>query len=178
MRMPHDVRRAIAPVRRTLLPAAMILAAVVACTDATGPAPSAIVRVDADTIHAQRYQAGSVAWLRFVVPVTIENPSSSSVFLQDCMYGVEQPDGAQWRRVWSPICSLGASAGTEVRAGEQLALTLPVDAATSGPGAPEWNSAAIAGTYRLAVSLVTSRRDITTVQAKSDAFLLVVAAVP
>lgn len=151
---------------------AILLAVLVACADATGPEPSAVVRVEADTVHAQHYQAGSVEWLRFVVPVSIENTSSASVFFQSCQSAVEQMDGGQWRAVWSPICSAGTATGTEVRPGEQLSIALRVDAATAGPGAPEWKSVAIAGTYRVTVGLITARRDAPSVTMRSDTFLL------
>lgn len=178
MQTSHDMRCAVDQVRRTLSLPAMLLAVLVACADVTSPDLSAIVRVEADTIQAQHYQAGSVAWLRFVVPVSIQNTSSASVFIHECSYGVEQLVDSQWRDVWNPICSLGTGLGTEVRPNEQRSLAVRVDAATAGPGAPEWKGVAIAGTYRLTVVLFSGGSDVTSVTKNSDTFLLASETVP
>ncbi len=148
------------------------------CADPSGPTTSAIIRVEADTVRALQRQAGTVEWVSFVVPVTIENTGSTSIFSNLCSYSVDQLVGVDWRRVWSPICAAGFSNDVEVRAGEHLAVDLRVDAATAGPGDPQWGSNALAGTHRVTVGLITGRAGSSMVSVVSDAFSLAVQKVP
>lgn len=164
---------------RNRLLSAIMIGVLAGCADPSGPTSSAVIRVEADTVRALQRQAGTVEWVSFVVPVTIKNTGSTSIFSDLCFYGVDQLVGVDdWRPVWSPICAAGFSNGVEVRAGEQLTVDLRVDASTAGPGEPQWGSNALAGTHRVTVWLVTGRAGSPMVSVVSDAFSLAVQKVP
>ena len=171
-------RRTSRPFGRNRLLSAIMMVMLAGCADPSGPTTSAVIRVEADTVRGLQRQVGTVEWVSFVVPVTIENTGSTSIFSNLCLYSVDQLVGVDWRRVWSPICAMDFSNGVEVRAGEHLAVDLKVDASTAGPGAPLWGSNALAGTHRVTALLITGGAGSSTVSVVSDAFSLDVQRVP
>ena len=171
-------RRTSRPFVRNRLLSAIMMVMLAGCADPSGPTMSAVIRVEADTVRGLQRQAGTVEWVSFVVPVTIENTGSTSIFSNLCLYSVDQLVGVDWHGVWSPICAMDLGKGVEVRAGERLAVDLKVDASTAGPGGPQWGSNALAGTHRVTAWLITGQADSPTRRVASDAFSLDVQKVP
>jgi len=145
-----------------------------ACSGTTDPrAARATVTVQRDTIEASRVVGGSVTWLQFTVPAAIHNAGSVSVTFSYCASVIEAPARGAWDAVWSPICALDSRAALEIAPGETREITVDVSAAVAGPGGPTWNSAAVDGTYRLAVGLVAAGLDGRIPQIPSNSFRLI-----
>jgi hypothetical protein len=145
-----------------------------ACSSATEPsAPRATVTVQRDTIVASRVVGGGVTRIRFTVPAAIHNAGPVSLTYPFCAAFIEAPARGVWDVVWSPSCVLGSSTDLEIAPGETRQIAVEVSAAVAGPGGPTWGSAAVDGTYRLAVRLVAAGLTGRIPQVPSNPFTLV-----
>ena len=152
-----------------------ILLCVTACGDATAPRdPRATVVVRSETVDVIRSVGDGVSWMRFTLPIVIHNDGEHPLRFEYCASAVEQPAADGWRAVWTPICSLPAGPPGEIQPGESRELDLTVIAAVQRPGAPLWESAEIAGTYRFAAGLIpTNLRRGLIPHVGSNAFVLI-----
>jgi len=126
------------------------------CSSTTEPhVVRATVTVQQITVTATRLVAGTVTWVNFTVPAAIRNDGGTALTFYYCASSIEGRVGAEWSTVWSPICALGSARTVEIAPGETRSITVDVGAAVAGPGGPTWERDAVAGTYRLAVGLVT-----------------------
>jgi hypothetical protein len=94
----------------------------------------------------------------FVMPVTITNRSTQTIFRSDCGFSVERSkrggdeEPLRWERVWSPVCALQLAPGSPVIAiGPGQSVTVTVNTLGSGLGP----STAWDGDYRVRFSLLT-----------------------
>jgi len=101
-----------------------------------------------------------VRWLSFRVEAVIRNQGPESVFLPFCAESLEFQEGASWITVWRPVCVAMAVPPRELRAGQELPVTVPISAALTGAGAPEWRSARVGGRYRLVLGIFQRSRDV------------------
>src|SRR5687768_5644194 len=109
------------------------------CLWPTEPRLDAAVRVP-ETLTAETYAAGAVTWADFQIPVTITNTGRTGMRFHGCgSFSVEDaaPDG---QTVWRPVCALTNGVNDVVQPGETLEWIVPVSAALSGPGGPEWDA--------------------------------------
>jgi hypothetical protein len=135
---------------RPIFALALGLSAAAGCTESTGPAFRASLTVPRDSVTATITPAGTVQWLKFAVPITIQNAGRATVTFQYCNIGIDnRVAGDQWRAAWSPTCTVQAVSPDEIRPGETRELTVEVAAAVEGPGGPRWGSDEIDGTYRV-----------------------------
>ncbi len=139
-------------VRRTLAVAA--LAAVAACSDSTGPIMTrAAVTVPAPSLTATSVTGGAVTWIRFSVPVHIENTGFVTLMYSPCFERVDVRTGDTWAAAWTPDCAATEWIPLEIPPGESRDVDVQVQAAVSGPGGPQWLAAPGASEYRFVALL-------------------------
>ena len=99
------------------------------------------LEISADTVWIQR----SPNEVRFLVPVTIRNEDSRSLFVTPCAHTVQQQTADGWQPVWSSPCAPGRLFSLELSPGESTLLTLLMRASIQSS---DWPASAKAGTYR------------------------------
>jgi hypothetical protein len=158
--------------RRTSYIAALVILGI-ACSSPTGPGdPRATVVVQRDMLATTSVVAGTVTWLRFEVPIAIENSDRVALTFVGCATTIEARTGAEWTTAWTPTCSTGTDSPLVIPPGEVRELTVSVIAATAGPGGPEWRAAGTDGTYRLVAGLIPANTGGRIPKVPSNAFTL------
>ena len=106
------------------------------------------LEISADTVWIQR----SPNEVRFLVPVTIRNEDSRSLFVTPCAHTVQQQTADGWQPVWSSPCAPGRLFSLELSPGESTLLTLLMRASIQSS---DWPASAKAGTYRVILALTS-----------------------
>ncbi len=139
---------------RSVVPA-LVSAALLSCSGATAPAPSATAIVQRVAIAPE--VNGDVGRLEATIAVEIHNPMSTTLHFWGCAVALErQRDDGGWDYVWSPLCTLaappeGTIPGVPIPTGTTLQANVGVWAYGTGT---EWPSTGLNGTYRLRVHLI------------------------
>jgi hypothetical protein len=142
--LTRSLNRAKTLMRHRLIAIPLVLAG---CLWPTDPRLDAAVRVP-EALTAETYGAGAVTWAEFQIPVTITNTGRTGMRFHGCgSFSIE--DVVPGQTVWRPVCALFDGVNDVVRPGETLEWIVPVSAALSGPGGPEWDAESLEGTYRL-----------------------------
>jgi hypothetical protein len=134
--------------------ASLIGVALLSCSDATAPAPSATAIVQRVTVAPE--VNGDLGRLEATIAVEIHNPMSTTLHFWGCAVALErQRDDGRWDYVWSPLCTLvappeGTIQGDAIPAGRTLQANVVVWAYGNGT---EWPSTGLSGTYRLRIHL-------------------------
>jgi hypothetical protein len=115
----------------------LLVAGIVACATPSAPEISATLRVRSADLQAAQVTEGTVTWIRFTVPLTVQNLGVTDLRFIDCSAAVDALVSARWTRVWSPICA--AASGALLPAGATRDFDLVVSAAIAGPGTPAWS---------------------------------------
>lgn len=129
--------------------AATLLAVGAACSNSNEPRGSIRIEPASATVSLGPMPATS----GFLVPVTITNTTSETIYRTDCGYSVEQSilqgdEGPRlWAQVWSPICALPEVSLIPLAPGESV--TIAVDTRGSGLG----RSTVWEGQYRVRFGL-------------------------
>jgi hypothetical protein len=129
-----------------------------ACLSTEPQMPAATVTVHADTVQSSTSVGTRVTWLTFRVPVSVRNDDIVAIEEVGCAMDVEWLDGTEWRRAWSPVCTLIGGVHRYIQPGETRSYEMVVSAALEGPGAPDWSSPSITGTYRMSAGLTRTVR--------------------
>jgi hypothetical protein len=128
----------------------LLIAGIVACATPSAPEIAATLRVRSADIQAAQVVEGAVTWIRFTVPLTVQNLGATDLRIIDCAAAVDALVSARWNRVWSPICA--AASGPILPAGATRDFDLLVSAAIAGPGSPMWSGAPDAN-YRVSLGV-------------------------
>jgi hypothetical protein len=130
---------------------ALLLATAAACATPSAPAVSATVHVPVAEVVATRTGAGSTAWIRFAVPVTLVNQGTTPIRLGFCGVALDVQLEGQWTQAWSPVCA-AAGDNAQIAPGGRRDFDVQVSAATGGAGSPRWRGAPGAN-YRVVLTL-------------------------
>jgi hypothetical protein len=115
-------------------------AAVLSCSDATGPVATVSATVT-------RVTTGAPGSLDAFLDVELTNTSSVGIQLAPCALSLERQNAAgEWEQVWSLACLASASTDNLIPAGSSKTLTVRITAQGNGQS---WPSAGLDGTYRL-----------------------------
>lgn len=152
-----------------------LAAGLAACSDSTGPImPRATVTVPAPSLAATTVTGGAVTWIRFTVPVHIENTGMSTLQYSPCGGRVDVRSGDTWTAAWTPNCSATEWIPLEIAPGESRDVDVMVDAAISGPGGPPWLAPTAAVEYRFVALLASSTTNGRIPEFASNSFTLVI----
>lgn len=127
---------------RQILVLAVSLSAVGACSSAVAPPdPSTVtVTVRAASVNAVVTTAGSATWVRFTLPIRVENTGATLIKFSPCASYLESRAGETWGSAWSPVCASVPDSRNEIAPGASLDAEITVAAALAGPGSPQWDS--------------------------------------
>ena len=151
------------------LSVALLVAGSAFCAAPSAPDISATVRVRSTDVLGARVAEGAVTWLRFTVPLTVQNLGDADLRIVDCAAAVDVLVNARWNRAWSPICA--AASGAIIPPGATRDLELSVSAAVAGPGSPAWSGSPDAN-YRVSLGVWSNRIDGELSRLISNSFIL------
>src|SRR5688572_18392183 len=138
-----------------VLAALLIGVALLSCSDATAPSPTATAVVQRVTIAPE--VNGALGRLDATIAVEIHNPMSLTLHFWGCAVALErQRDDGGWDYVWSPIClAMGPPEGTVPGVAIPAGTTLQANVGVSTYGnGTEWPSIGLSGAYRLRIHLI------------------------
>lgn len=128
----------------------LALALLLAGCDVFAGGPAAELRTSADAYVAE---VGDV-WIRFEVPLTVENTGGETIELTGCSRpdppSVEKHVDGAWTPAYIPVVMLCLAEPVPVAPGRTFRYTFEAAAAWPDRSAvPEWRTGAVPGTYRL-----------------------------